>query len=263
MLIRCVAYRRHPDDEAIMPDNYLTPLAEMRPTSDAGFGSFAIAPIPAGAIVACFGGALMDRATFDSMPEHRRWRSIQIDEDRFLLGPEEREPGDAVNHSCDPNCGMGGAAQVVAMRDISVGEELTFDYAMADGSDYDEFDCACGSARCRGHVTGNDWALPELRQRYAGYFSPYLERRFAALAAARNLKKRDVETLMNDYDADPRRALQSALRIVSGRPHASFETLVDLLGLPSDLLAGDIATLDRLARDLNEDRGLPTQASTG
>ena len=246
-----------------MPDNYLTPLAQMRPTSDAGFGSFAVAPIPAGTIVACFGGALMDRATFDTMPEQRRWRSIQIDEDRFLLGPEEREPGDAVNHSCDPSCGMGGAAQVVAMRDIAVGEELTFDYAMADGSDYDEFECACGSAQCRGRVTGNDWSLPELRHRYAGYFSPYLERRFAALGAARSLTKRDVEALMNDYDTDPRSALQRVLRIVSGRPHASFETLVGLLGLDQELLEGDMAAMDALARELNETRGLSGQPRTG
>lgn len=263
MLIRCVAYRREPDDEATMPDNYLTPLAEMRPTSGAGFGSFAIAPIPAGTIVACFGGELMNRAAFDTMPEHRRWRSIQIEEDRFLLGPEIREPGDAVNHSCAPNCGMGGATQVVAMRDISVGEELTFDYATADGSDYDEFDCACGSVDCRSRVTGDDWALPELRQRYAGYFSPYLERRFAAMSSARNLAKRDVEKLMNDYDSDPRLALQTALRVVSGRPHSSFETLVRLLGLPNDLPTGDVVAMDRLARDLNENRGLPTQARTG
>ena len=246
-----------------MPENYLTPLAEMRPTSDAGFGSFAVAPIPEGTIVACFGGTLMDRATFDTMPAQRRWRSIQIDEDRFLLGPEEREPGDAVNHSCDPNCGMGGAAQVVAMRDIAIGEELTFDYAMADGSDYDEFDCACGTPQCRGRVTGSDWSLPELRQRHAGYFSPYLERRFAALVDARSLTKRDVEALMDDYDADPRRALQTALRIVSGRSHASFETLVHLLGLSDELVSGDITALDALARELNENRGLSRQAKTG
>jgi hypothetical protein len=246
-----------------MPDNYLTPLAEMRPTPDAGFGSYAIEPIPAGTIVACFGGTLMDRATFDTMPRERRERSIQIDEDRFLLGPGVREPGDAVNHSCDPNCAMGGATQVVAMRDIAAGEELTFDYATSDGCDYDEFDCACGSTLCRGRVTGNDWALPELRQRYAGYFSPYLERRVAAISTARNLAKREVEALMSDYDTDPRQALQSALRIVSGRPHASFETLVELLGLTSNLAGGDITALDRLAQVLNETRGLPAQARTG
>ena len=39
-----------------------------------------------------------------------------------------------VNHSCDPNCGIKvnetGAHDFVARKDIEVGEEITFDYAM-------------------------------------------------------------------------------------------------------------------------------------
>jgi hypothetical protein len=67
------------------------------------------------------------------------------------------------------------------MRDIGPGEEITFDYAMSDGSGYDEFACACGAATCRGRVTGEDWRLPALWRRYEGYFSPYLQRRIDTL----------------------------------------------------------------------------------
>ena len=35
--------------------------------------------------------------------------------------------------------------------------------------------------RDTGKVTGNDWTLPELQERYQGYFSTYLARRIAAL----------------------------------------------------------------------------------
>ena len=112
----------------------------------------------------------------------RQNRSIQVDEDLFLASAELPEPGDMVNHSCDPNCGLVGAMVVVAMRDIAVGEEISFDYAMCDGTDYDEFSCECGSPRCRGTVTGHDWRLPELQARYRGWFSPYLERRIARLS---------------------------------------------------------------------------------
>ena len=242
-----------------MAENFLTPLAEMRPAPAAGFGSYAMSPIPAGTIVATFGGTLMGRTEFDRQDAERRSRSIQIDDDAFLLGPPRREPGDAVNHSCEPNCGMGGAAQVVAMRDVAVGEALTFDYAMADGSDYDEFDCACGSPLCRGSVSGNDWSRPELQARYAGYFSPYLVRRMAAAGAARRLTKSDVEELMSLIDVDPVAALQRALGKVLGRPHSSFETLVGLAPLDSawrsGLVAGHALALDRLASHLNELRG--------
>ena len=89
----------------------------------------------------------------------------------------------ALNHSCDPNVGFTGQIGLVAMCDIQAGEELTFDYAMCDGSEYDEFDCYCGSKNCRGHVKGSDWSRPELWEKYDGYFMPYLARRIEMLKA--------------------------------------------------------------------------------
>ena len=80
-----------------------------------------------------------------------------------LAGAPEPEPADFVRHSCEPNCGMHGNTVVVALRDIAVGEQVAFDHAMANGSDFDEFECQCGTASCRGKVTGNDWMLPELQ----------------------------------------------------------------------------------------------------
>ena len=252
-----------------MSYNYLTPLAEMRPTGGAGFGSFAVSPIPAGTIVACFGGEQMNRITFNTQDTDRRARSIQIETDSFLLGPVVREPGDAVNHSCAPNCGMGGAAQVVAMVDIAVGAELNFDYAMADDSDYDEFECACGTPLCRGTVRGADWRRPELQQRYRGYLSPYIMRKIRAEQTRRPLGKRDVEHLMASYDTAPRLSLQTALQIISGRATSSFETLIELIdftasrnrGLsplaePTRLVRGDTESLDALVSYINEARSI-------
>ena len=78
-------------------------------------------------------------------------------------------PADLVNHSCEPNCGIiGSCLLVVTMRDVAAGEELCFDYTMTDTNDYDEFVCSCGTPSCRGLITGGDWKLPELQERYAG-----------------------------------------------------------------------------------------------
>ena len=76
------------------------------------------------------------------------------------------------------------------MHTIHPGDEVTIDYAMCDGSPYDEFECACGSSKCRGQVTGNDWRDPVLWKRYAGHFSPYLQRRIAALQAEQSSHRR-------------------------------------------------------------------------
>jgi len=84
-----------------------------------------------------------------------------------------------VNHSCDPNCGIKindtGAHDFVAMRVVVVDEEITFDYAMRNHDiDYFPKQCLCGSAICRGNITG--WKdLPDERKKaYEGFVAPYL-----------------------------------------------------------------------------------------
>jgi hypothetical protein len=164
--------------------NWLHPDVEARPAGVKGTGSYARRAIPAGATVAAFGGSVVTRDHLDLVSEDRRSRSIQIDEHLYLLSSEHPEPGDMVNHSCDPSCGLMGSNLVVAMRDLEPGDEITFDYAMCDGSDYDEFICGCESEHCRGLITGADWLRPELQQRYDGWFSSYLARRIAAFVQA-------------------------------------------------------------------------------
>jgi hypothetical protein len=238
--------------------NYLSPLAEAREIPPKGFGSFAVDPIPMGTIVATFGGTIVNRIDFETYPLEQRSRSIQIDVDQFVLGPELREPGDSINHSCSPNCQLRNATQLITMRDIAVGEELTYDYATSDASDYDEFECACASENCRGRVSGDDWKLPDLQSRYQNMFSPYVQRKIQAAQLARTLTKRDVEDLMNDYDDNPQQALNHALRIVTGMPNASWKSLI--AHIYSDLehrelfYKADQQCLDQLARHLNEQR---------
>ena len=245
--------------------NYLSPLAVDRATPGRGHGAFAIATIPAGSVIATFGGEAHRRFTFDKCDTDRRARSIQIDDDLFILGPPTRDPGDSINHSCEPNCGAGNATQIVTMRDIEPGEELTFDYAMTDGSDYDEFECLCGSHQCRGIVRGSDWRRRSLHERYAGFISPYLIRRARSSQQGRTLRKADVERLLSHYDTHPRQALSTALRIVLARPYAHWNSLVAALPLPTPqrelLYSADQGACDLLLIELNELRGEPIIAS--
>ncbi len=84
-----------------------------------------------------------------------------------------------VNHCCEPNCGIKvnetGAHDFVAMRDISVNEEATFDYAMRNYS-IDHFPkvCRCGAIKCRGRITGWKDLSKEQKKTYEGFVAPYL-----------------------------------------------------------------------------------------
>ncbi|CAB4939419.1 unannotated protein [freshwater metagenome] len=169
--------------ETTVDYNWMRPGAEARPVGAKGWGSFATELIPAGATVAGFGGWVVPRDVLSTFSSDRQARSLQVDEDLYLVSDETPEPADMFNHSCEPTCGLLGATVLVARRDIEVGEELTFDYATCDSSDYDEFPCLCGESTCRGVVTGLDWMKPELQAKYDGWFSPYLARRIASLPA--------------------------------------------------------------------------------
>lgn len=239
--------------------NLLTPLADTRLVGAKGHGSFARQAIARGTIVATFGGPAVNRNGLAAFTDERQRRSIQIDIDLFLVGPVDREPGDSINHSCSPNCGMRNATQIVAMHDIVEGAELTFDYAMSDTSSYDEFMCSCSTRQCRGFVSGGDWRRDDLRQRYAGYFSPYVQRLIRSSERSRLLTKHEVELLLTEVDDSPVMAVLRALRIVIGQPNASWETAISMYcnfdARQSSLLIFDTTALDSLIAELNETRG--------
>ncbi len=65
-----------------------------------------------------------------------------------------------------------------------VGDEVTMDYAMhfVDPEWTMRNPCACGSPLCRRTITGKDWMLKDLRERYRDHFSPLINSRISKLA---------------------------------------------------------------------------------
>lgn len=166
------------------PSSYLSPKLEGRPRGDSnGKGVFACEPVRAGELLVVWGGEVVTAEALSQLPASSRALSIQVSEGLYMT-TEREGPADWVNHSCDPDAGMSGQIGLVAMRDIAPEEEICYDYAMTDGSPYDEFDCTCGASSCRLRVTGDDWRRPELWERYAGFFSPYLQQRIDQIRAA-------------------------------------------------------------------------------
>ena len=159
-----------------MDYNWLTPKAQMRVTPGKGSGSFVVSKISKGEMVASFGGNVINQSELAKYSADRVSRSLQLNKDTYLLSGGTPEDGDMINHSCEPNCGIAGTSSVQALRDIEVDEELTFDYAMSDSSQYDEFNCACEKEGCREKVTGMDWQKRDLQTSYKNYFSSYIEK---------------------------------------------------------------------------------------
>jgi hypothetical protein len=92
---------------------------------------------------------------------------LQVDIDLYI---DLDEVSRSFNHSCDSNAFVRGAGDLVALRDIGVGEEITYDYSAtmlydlerikANGHEPWTCICLCGAADCRG-IIDQFLTLPE------------------------------------------------------------------------------------------------------
>lgn len=160
------------DDHALLPTRcWLTPNAQDAPSTIEGRGLFATTQIHAGEVVMRLGGQLINDATLASLAPP--YSSLTVDNGTHLL-LDPTHPVRYGNHSCDPNLWHTDATTAVARREIKSGEELTIDYATHTGIETWTMACRCGSALCRGTVTGRDWRLPQLQRAYGDHWSPAL-----------------------------------------------------------------------------------------
>ena len=163
---------------------YRSPKTEVRPSAIHGKGLFAKQAIARGEIVAVKGGHVLTAPQWAALEPTLGSAEIQISEALFIAPVTQPERDGSMlytNHACDPNLAIQGQIVLVAMRDVAPGEELTIDWATTDDGDF-ELRCRCGSAHCRGTVTGKDWMKPELQEKYRGWFCWFLQRKIDAAA---------------------------------------------------------------------------------
>jgi len=141
---------------------------ELRDSSEKGEGVFATRHFKVGDIVIV--------GVIDEVLNGNHSHASQIGETEFVFHAGLARK---VNHSCDPNCGIrvneNGAHDFVAIKDGSVNEEITFDYAMRNYTiDHFPSKCMCGSKACRGSITGWKDLTDKKKMEYDGVAAPYL-----------------------------------------------------------------------------------------
>lgn len=161
-----------------MVHSIISNKVEVRDSPIHGKGMFAKTDIKKGEVVFIKGGYILSK---DEIYSNGIINSYLPLDDNYFLAAKSKEDELQIklynNHSCDPNCGLRGEITFIAIKDIKQGEELTCDYAFIDNEDY-EFECSCGSVACRYIVTGRDWKIKKLQERYRDYFAAYLKEKF-------------------------------------------------------------------------------------
>ena len=149
---------------------------EYRATSNFGEGLFATSEIAAGQVVSRFDGDFWDWE--DSVANLPNESPDYIRDHTIQFAPGKSRDSNAglaryANHSCEPNCGIKNHFDLVAMRPLAAGEQITWDYAMSENNDWFML-CRCGSRRCRNLITGYRNLPPEFREAYKGFISQWL-----------------------------------------------------------------------------------------
>jgi len=169
---------KHKDLHTRWPHRWISPRAEAYQSPIHGTGVRAVHDIKPDEILLAYGGVIIPKSEIEEYWGVMDHVGIQIS-DGFFIVPTERaelEHQGIVNHSCDPNAGFASSFELVAMRHIKKGEEVTFDYAFCE-SVMESFVCTCGSVQCRKRITKDDWTIATLQEKYGRFFSPYLQKK--------------------------------------------------------------------------------------
>ncbi len=128
-----------------------------------GKGVFALQDIAEGETLIEYVGEVIsweeaqDRHPHDpNDPNHTFY--FHVNEDRVIDALHGGNSSRWINHSCDPNCEAdedNDRIFIKAIRNISAGQELNYDYGLIIDEPYTkklkaEYPCWCGSANCRG-----------------------------------------------------------------------------------------------------------------
>ncbi|MBI2624089.1 SET domain-containing protein [Candidatus Parcubacteria bacterium] len=156
-----------------------------------GRGIHARKPIEKGELLTKSVGRIVDRDTYLREVVQYGWDlGYNLDADHWLIPLDSANPSAdwLMNHSCDPTGVQTSDDNIIARRDVKPGEEITYDYATTEEDPEWRMWCRCGSQNCRGVITGNDWKLPEVQEKYAGHFTASIARKIAAMQVDRDGK---------------------------------------------------------------------------
>jgi D-alanine-D-alanine ligase-like ATP-grasp enzyme len=130
--------------------------------SISGFGIYAATDIEKDAVIFC--GEEGDYRLVTKRHVEKKWSfseqtafrhyAYPISDEVYAIWDKEPNQWSPQNHSCNPNTAYDGL-NVVALRYISKGEELTLDYATFLDENAASFECRCGAVNCRKIIKGS------------------------------------------------------------------------------------------------------------
>ena len=146
-------FLRHILAEGLARHQRRKPKYERRCFSISGFGIFATESIRSGQVVIAGEGRAHKLTAWHAGPAELSRDIMPVSPGLFMMPPDDPRDWVPQNHACEANTGYRGL-DLVALRDIQTGEELTLDYGLVYDDRMPPFECRCGSPLCRGVIRG-------------------------------------------------------------------------------------------------------------
>ena len=145
--------------------------------SPLGFAAFALRDIRKGELICTFSGRPLTYEESIAKGKDESF-SLQVSEKSYIFLDA---PGKYINHSCEPNCGIFAGLTLIAVKDITANQQITYDYSTTMMERHWEMPCSCGSRNCRGLVTDFDLLPAHLQASYIrmGIVQPFILRMLA------------------------------------------------------------------------------------
>lgn len=121
---------------------------------------------------------IVSKEDVPKLSKEDRNHTTYIGRGKYLI---DYSTGSLINHSCNPNTFCKNKrylkCDIVAIKDIKKGGEITFDYSIGEMDEW-KMKCYCGSKNCRKIIYGNFFKLPKkLQLKYILYLSPLFRRK--------------------------------------------------------------------------------------
>ena len=152
------------------------PQIEVRDNKSTGRGVFAKSDIKKGELIGGLYGKFHEAPDCMALPEQYRDHVMQCSSNLWRGNEFTHEAVQYLNHSCEPNSGVQGLFDFVAMRNIQAGEEITTDYAMQDDSNWvvPGGSCLCKADKCRGDIVPYRKLSEEDKEHYKNFISHWI-----------------------------------------------------------------------------------------
>lgn len=137
-----------------------------------GKGIFASKDIKKGEIIALIKGRVVNFLVKNKKDAQHGPDWVGICHNTWI---DPAEPFCYLNHSCNPNAGIKGKVETVALKNIKKDEEITIDYSITEETVNWKMKCGCGSKGCRKIIQSIQFLPTKTFNKYYPFIGTYFK----------------------------------------------------------------------------------------